>query len=260
MRGDTKIRQTTAGCIVVVCKMKEQPRRERGQGRAPKAKCSSPGQQRYNQVRRESALELLLAANFPTPGSALVVTLTYDDRHLPKNLKEAQKRLEYFREKINRERKKAGLPPARMIWCTEVNSSASGRWHHHLAIEATGSDYDMIRRCWIYGADIECEKLRVDDEKNHETLARYMSKEKREAQDYNAKPGTQAWSCSRNCKRPEVDVMAVDADRKIRPPRGATVLLHELKSTEFANYELYKWRLPFTAFKRAPRAKRRRFL
>ena len=249
----------SAGCLMLVCDMAQTPRREKGQARAPRSRQTNPGQARCNQIRRERDLELLLAANFPVPGSAVVVTLTYDDRHLPKTLREAQRRLGYFRSKLRAARKQAGLPEPRMIWCTEALSSASGRWHHHLVLDNTGEDLAMLRSCWIYGAEIEAEKLRVDDEKNHATLARYMNKEKREAQDYLSKPGQQAWSCSRNCKRPEVDVLTVDTGARLRTPRGATVLLHELRETEFGLYEIALFRLPFSAFRRPARA-RRRFL
>ena len=59
-----------------------------------------------NQIYSAQKLELMLSANFPTPGSALVVTLTHDDAHMPKSRKEAQARFKYFLKKL-----RAAPPP-----------------------------------------------------------------------------------------------------------------------------------------------------
>ena len=112
-----------------------------------------------------------------------MLVLTFDDAHLPRTRKEAQRRFKYFLKKLRTERARAGLPEPRVIFSPEVLSSASGRWHYHIVMDSTGDDLDTVRRCWIYGSDIQAEKLRVDAEKNHETLARYMNKELREVQE-----------------------------------------------------------------------------
>ena len=177
-----------------------------------------------NQINSTMELELRLAANFPTAGSGLVIVLTYDDEHLPKTRKQAQRRFAYFLKKLRAAREAAGLPAPRVIYAPEVLTSESGRWHHHIVLDNTGDDLSMVRRCWGYGSDIDCEKLRVDDEKNHETLARYMSKELREAQEYECRPGLHGWGCTRNCRKPEVDIVLVDEDAQLEAPRGATVL------------------------------------
>ena len=64
--------------------------------RAAKHRASSAAQRRMNQIYSAQKLELMLSANFPAPGSALVVTLTHDDAHMPKSRKEAQARFKYF--------------------------------------------------------------------------------------------------------------------------------------------------------------------
>lgn len=237
------------------------PARSRGDSpkvRAAKAKATSLAQRRMNEINSTMELELRLAANFPTAGSGLVIVLTYDDEHLPKSRKEAQRRFAYFLKKLREARRAAGLPVPRVIYAPEVLTSASGRWHHHIVVDSTGDDLPMIRRCWIYGSDIECEKLRVDDEKNHETLARYMNKELREAQEYECRAGLHGWGCTRNCLKPEVDVVLVEDGERLEPPRGATVLMREERRTEFAGYEILKYRLGAGAFRHPPRARRRR--
>lgn len=226
--------------------------------RQAKRQASSAAQRRMNQIYSYQQLELRLAVNFPTPGSALVVTLTHDDAHMPRSRKEAQLRFKYFLQKLRAARKAAGLPEPVVFWAPEILTSESGRWHQHIVLDSTGRDLDMIRRCWIYGSEIEAEKLRVDDEKNHETLARYMTKELRECQEYEAKPGLHGWSCTRNARRPEVDTLTVPDDYDLEPPDGCTVLLDESRSTVWASYRVLKVRLGGESFPAAPRAKRRR--
>ena len=226
--------------------------------RQAKHKASSEAQRRMNQIYSYQNLELMLAANFPTAGSGLVVTLTFDDRHMPGSRREALRRFKYFRTKLDKARKAAGLPELVAFWSPEVLTSASGRWHFHIVVNSTGRDAELIRSCWIYGSDIEIEKLRVDAEKNHETLARYMTKELREVQDYDDRPGLHGWSCTRNAKRPERETLTVRDDFRLEAPEGCTVLIDERRSTEYASWHVLKIRLNGGGFDRPPRAKRRR--
>lgn len=248
----------TAGCLVVQAVYPRRDRRDDEKVRAAKSKASTEAQKRMNQIYSYQKLELILAANFPRAGSGLVVTLSYDDAHLPKTRSACQRRLRYFLKLLREARKKEGLPPPRAVYCTEVLTSGSGRWHHHLVLDSTGRDLELIRRCWIYGSDIEAEPLRVDAEKNHETQARYMSKEPRECQDEIAKPGLHAWSCTRNCLRPSVETEAVDGDASIEPPEGVTVLMDERRQTEWASWRVVKYRIGDGCFQRPPRARRRK--
>ena len=257
MAGKT-LKRIYAGAIVVEalydrCSPRDGPRQ-----RAEKKKASSEAQRRLNKINSAQQLELRLAANYPAPGSALVITLTYDDAHLPGSRQEAQRRFKYFLQKIRRKRLSAGLPEPVVFWAPEVLTSASGRWHHHAVIDNTGIDMDIIRRCWIYGGDIFVEKLRVDNEKNHETLARYMTKELRECQDYTARPGLHGWSCTRNARKPETETITVPADYALEAPEGCEVLIDESRSTEWSSWRVLKYRIPGEAFAPAPRARRRR--
>ena len=254
-----KIRKIiTAGCLVVEAVYPKKERADSDRERAAKSKASSEAQRRMNQIYSYQKFELILAANFPTAGSGLVVTLTYDDEHLPRSRTEAQRRFKYFLSKLRRARREAGLPEPVVAAAPEVLTSASGRWHHHCVIDNTGQDIDMLRACWIYGSDIDVKKLRVDAEKNHETLARYMTKELRECQDYDDKPGLHGWSCTRNAKRPETETVTVPDDFKLEAPEGSTVIINERRSTEWASWHVIKYRFGGAGFDRPPRAKRRR--
>lgn len=226
--------------------------------RQAKHQASSDAQRRMNQIYSYQKLELMLAVNFPRAGSALVLVLTFDEAHAPKSRKEAQRRFKYFLKKLREAYRAAGLPEPVVFWSPECLTSATGRWHFHAVISSTGRDLDLIRSCWIYGSDVEAEKLRVDAEKNHETLARYMTKELRECQEYDARPGLHGWSCTRNAKKPEAETMTVPDDFRIEPPEDSVVLLDEKKATEWAAYHVIKFRLTGEGFDRPPRAKRRR--
>lgn len=225
--------------------------------RAAKRQASSEAQRKMNQINSYQQLELMLAVNFPTAGSGLVTVVTFDDAHMPKNRREALDRLKYFKKLLREARRAAGLPDPVICSAPEVLTSESGRWHFHLVIDNTGQDYDMIRSSWIYGSDVDISPLRVDKEKNHETLARYMTKELRECQDYDCRPGLHSWSWTRNAKRPETDAVVVQDDFQLDVPEDATVLLDEQKQTAFAAWRVMKIRYACAQAPK-PRARRRR--
>ncbi|MBO7668396.1 MAG: hypothetical protein J6T26_08045 [Firmicutes bacterium] len=252
------LKRTYAGPVRIEALYPRGSRYDTTKQRGAKMKASSEAQRRMNRIYSYQKLELALAVNFPTPGSALVVVLTFDDEHLPKDRAAALRRLDYFREKLNAAYDEAGLPRPVIFWAPEVLTSASGRWHFHLVMTNSGHDLEILRRCWIYGSDIEAEKLRVDAEKNHETLAKYMTKELRECQDCDSKPGLHGWSCTRNAKKPETETLTVPDDFQLEPPEDCTVLIDERRSTEWASWHVIKYRFGAEAFARAPRAKRRR--
>lgn len=206
--------------------------RESPRIRAAKRKVSTEAQQRINARYSWEKLELMLAANY-VPGD-LVITLTYDDEHLPKERAGAVARLKWFRYELRRERQKRG-EDLRMIWTTE-HKLGEGRWHHHCVINATdGQDFGEIARLWPWGSNIEIRRLQVDKEKTYESLARYMTKEARE------RPGLRSWSYTRNCRKPEIETFPVPDDTRIEVPEGATILEEQTKRTEFAEYTFVKF-------------------
>ena len=268
------LKRIDAGGIQIAALYNRCTGRETPRERQAKHQASSEAQRRMNQIYSYQQLELRLAVNFPTPGSGLWVTLTFDDDHMPGSRKEAQQRFKYFLKKLRQARRKAGLPDPVVFWALEVLTSTSGRWHVHLVMDNTGRDFDLIRSCWSYGSDIEICKLGVSEPGRklpdwmdrdaeepgnyYRSVARYMTKELRECQEYDARPGLHGWSCTRSCRRPEVDEQIVEDSRQLRAPRGATVLIHERRSTELTESVLLKYRLPARCFTPRARARRRR--
>lgn len=251
--------------------------REAPRIRAAKQKASSEAQRRMNKIYSYQKLELMLAVNFPREGSALVCCATFDDRHMPKSRQEAQQRFKYFLKRLRAERKAEGLPEPVVFWAPEILTSDSNRWHFHFVLDSTGRDLDMIRRCWIYGSEIEAEKLGKpsrehtpswmrevvtlagDEPDNlYKALAIYMTKELRECQEYDSKPGLHGWSCTRNARKPEVETLTVPDDYELQAPKGSKVLLDERRVTQYASWYVIKYRFDGSAYPAPPRARRRR--
>lgn len=217
--------------------------------RAGKKALSSEAQQRMNLKYAYQKLELEIAANFGVRD--LWVTLTYDDDHLPGSRKEANAIMASFWKKLRAARRGEGQE-LRYIYVTE-HKHGDGRWHHHALINATGDDYELIRRLWKRG-NVEFRQLRVDRDKNFETLARYMCKEQRD------KVGQCLWSGSRNLQKPEYDCCRVPNDTPLTPPENAAVLSDtgDIR-TEYGHYRYIKYLAGgWPGSEQAPRAKRRR--
>lgn len=241
-----------AGPLVKECIYTMSSRHDSPQARGSKKKLSTEAQQRMNDVYSWQKLEMLLAANFLS--GDLVVVLTYDDAHLPKNRAEAQACVKYFRAKLAKERRAVGQELV-MFWNEEhfhqhKDELQDKRWHHHAVINSTGADYESLARAWTYGK-VLIAPLKVDAEKNYTTLARYMCKESRD------KPGQRSWSYTRNAKKPEVETFRVPDDTQIAAPRGSIVLEDAKDRTQYGVYQYIKY-ISMTDGKHAHKRARRR--
>ena len=76
------------------------------EARAAKTKCSTAARQRMNMKYAWQKLELLLASNFSARD--LVVTLTYDDDHLPDDRDGAVEKIKRFWVQLRKARRLAG--------------------------------------------------------------------------------------------------------------------------------------------------------
>lgn len=218
--------------------------------RAGKRALSSAAQQRMNLKYAYQKLELEIAANFGVRD--LYITFTYDDEHLPDSRREAQRRMQAFFRRLRAARRRLGAE-VRYIYVTE-HKHGEGRWHHHVLLNSTGEDFALISRLWDQGS-VEFRTLRVDRDKNYETLARYLCKEQRE------KLGLRLWSCSRNLQKPERECFRVPDDTPLRPPLSKkTVLLADSGDvhTAYGHYRFIKYLVSGWGGKPRPRARRRK--
>lgn len=216
--------------------------------RQGKRQLSSEAQQRMNLKYAWQKLELEIAANFGLRD--LYATLTYDDAHLPVSRKEANARVQAFWKRLRAARRDAGQE-LRYIYVTE-HKHGEGRWHHHVLINATGEDYELIRKLWGQGG-IEFKQIRIDRDKNFETLARYLCKEQRD------KLGQRLWSGSRTLAKPERECFRVPNDTPLTPPPTATVLTDTGDvTTAYGHFRYIKYLAHGWASEPKAKAKRRR--
>lgn len=216
--------------------------------RQGKKALSSEAQQRMNLKYAWQKLELEIAANFGVRD--LYATLTYDDKHLPDSRRAANAKVQAFFRRFRAARKANGQE-LRYIYITE-HKHGDGRWHHHVLINATGEDYDLIRQLWGQG-NIEFRQIQINRDKNFETLARYFCKEQRD------KVGQRLWSGSRNLRKPERECYRVPNDTPLTPPKHALVLTDTGDvTTAYGHFRYIKYLGSGWDTSGRPKAKRRR--
>lgn len=240
----------TAGPLVVEAVYPAPHPRDPEAVRRGKKALSSQAQQRMNLIYAWQRLELLIAANFSRKD--LFITLTYDDVHLPGDRKEALNRINSFVKQLRKVRRINGQA-LRYIYVTE-HKHGEGRWHHHFLINATGEDYEDIRKLWGQGG-VEFRSIRVDKEKHFETLARYLCKEQRD------KVGQRLWSGSRNLCKPQRDCFRVPDDTPLKPPpKSRALLLADTGdvTTAYGHYRYIKYIVQNGIVPQRSRVKRRR--
>ncbi len=222
------IKHITAGLlhIEVIGTIPDRPPGRRG--RAARSCATSPAQQFYNDKCSWRELELMVAGNFGK--HALVLTLTYDNEHLPESKAAANR---YFQKCIRKLRAARKLREAELkyIYVTEGfhekrendwlegdGSLEDRRLHHHVVINTTGiDDLEEIRSLWQGGGYIRAEPLDVH---YYKELAKYMTKEAREFG--RPKPGERTWRSSRNLQKPTVEYIEIPSDSvTLAPPYGA---------------------------------------
>lgn len=177
---------------------------------------SSPAREALNAKLSWQKLMLILASNFKSDD--LVVSLTYRNDQLPRNRDEAHKRLSYFVRLLRAERKARGVPLVG-VKITE-GYHTGGRLHHHFIVNATGGDYNEIRKLWArYGDDVDLEPFGDD---GAERWAKYLTKEPR--MQGRRHIGDRTWTTTRNAKKPAVlPTEYVPEEEALLPPPGAKI-------------------------------------
>ena len=152
-------------------------------------KKTNESQKKLNTKNARKKLERLANANF-TDGD-IWATLTYDKEHLPQSMEEALKNMQNYIRRIQYQRKKKGLPPAKYIYITEYDESKEIRYHHHLIIDGL-LDMDTIEKVWKCGRRNNTRRISTDD-KGITGLATYIAKDPK---------GSKRWCSSLNLKKP----------------------------------------------------------
>lgn len=200
--------------------------------------------QRYSTRVREAInfrtsyekLWLILECNFKW--NDLFVTLGYCDDRLPKTKEAAERRLSYFIRELRAERKKEGQALV-YVRVTEGFHS-DGRLHHHLILNATGGDFDTIRRLWARnGTDVDFELYCRKDPVAH---AKYITKEPREKGRRHV--GDRIWRVSRNCLRPVTIKEDVASGSQLCAPAGAIIQSTNEENNTFGRFQYIRAVLP----------------
>lgn len=206
------------------------PAREAGRRRTGRCRPVSAAQQFYNDKCSWRELELKLATNFG--GHDLVITLTYDDLHLPPDKRAADKKFQQLIRKLRAVRRKRG-EELRYIYVTEGwhgkaedeyfggdGQLEDKRLHHHWVLNSVGpKDFEEICSLWesIGGGYVRVEPVDVH---YYRELAKYLTKEAREFG--RAKPGERSWRASRNLAAYEVEYIEIPSDSvTLSAPPGA---------------------------------------
>ena len=156
-------------------------------GKRVKRQPSTEAQKKLNQRHREEKLVRLLHANF-TPED-LEIHLTYKGAQ-PESDEEAVRNLRNYIRRVQRLRKKLGLPPLKYIAVTE-RGKRGGRYHHHVTLSG-GMDRDELENMWTHGR-ANSRRLQFEED-GLAALGHYIVK---------SPVGKKAWTASKNLVDPE---------------------------------------------------------
>ena len=180
-------------------------KRNRRGTRSKKVKESLLSQKNINAKNAKRKLLQVMESNFNEKD--LHVTLTYNDKYLPKTLEDADREATNFIRRLRRKRKKNGLDDLKYILVTEHTiTNDEGieeitRVHHHLVING-GLDRDEVEDLWSKGryskkesmGFVNADRLQPDRNSGFTALSYYLTK----------KPANKrSWTCSQNLRRPE---------------------------------------------------------
>ncbi len=135
--------------IIPYTESQESHNRRKGK-REKKERVSEPKQKNLNDKNSKRFFVQLANMNFAHDPKALHVTVTYCDKYLPANLKEAEKEVSNYLRRINYARNKAGHPKLKYILVTEhqgTNDDNAVRVHHHIIMNG-GLGREEVEKLW----------------------------------------------------------------------------------------------------------------
>lgn len=216
--------------------------------RAEKSKMTSEARRVMNARASRNALAERIYANFGRGDK--FVTLTYRTADLPAKWAVAVECFTKYIDALRRRWKKKGRE-LKYIYITE-NKHGDGRIHHHLIINASDEDFNLLRSLWAYGDQVDIQPVNKYGVAYGDQLADYMMKERKPV-------GARAWTGSLNLIKPTVASTFVPSDTKLRVPKGAFVLEREERINTYGGYSYVCCILPKVG-KRPPENGNKRYL
>lgn len=198
-----------------------QGRAERGAAR----NCATSMRQRLNDRTAMAKLRRLLACNFGMNDH--VVTLTYDQEHLPHSPEQARDRfLKPFIRKLRQAIQQIPDAELRYIYVIE-GLHGDKRLHHHVVVPDLPGVREICETIWTHGM-VGFSRIR---EKGYDGWARYLTKEPRKTG--RRYVGDRMWTSSLGLKQPEIEVYEVSDGYRYEPPPGVVITNNEDWQTEF---------------------------
>lgn len=179
----------------------------KGIARNPNAQKSSEQMKKQNQRNALNNLTDLLCENFCKDDMHIV--LTYRREYAP-TPEESKKQLDKFLRKARKVYREQGKE-LKYIAVTEYQNK---RIHHHLIVNAI--DARLLQNVWEYG------RLRptyLDGTGDYAQLAAYLIKETAKTYEMEDAPQRKRYTCSRNLKRPQVEIKKQSPKRWMPTPR-----------------------------------------
>lgn len=167
-----------------------------------KVKPTSTAMKAVNDRNSRKRFTRLAECNFEA-GKDYALTLTYDEA--PEDPERCRKDLTNYLSRVNRARKKAGLPRAKVM--AVIETGKRGRLHHHLLISG-GLDRDRMETLWGMGY-ANCDRIQ-EGKGGLTALTRYMTKGFEGKRD----KGRHRYYYSRNLKKPVETVSRTRISRR----------------------------------------------
>lgn len=183
-------KRTRAGRTITVQQYRKPGRhkgkREKGEGITTQA-------QKAGNMRR-AVLQLTWLMNTNFQDGDYLVTLDYKKEARPRDRERMNKDFTNFWDRLNRRRKKLGLPPAIYIRVMEIGKK--GARHHHMMLPQM--DVRLIQECWTAGG-INIKPLYTDG--NYRGVAEYFVKYAKKTMETEGREMKKLWYPSKGLKR-----------------------------------------------------------
>lgn len=236
----------TAGRVVSTYMYTVPSGRDKPHVREAKLKCSTKARTDMNLRQATKKLENLINTNFSEKD--LLVTLTYNNEHLPITYNDSKIIVRKFISKFRKKRVK-DKKDLKYIYVTEHKHA---RIHHHFIINGTGKKLEQeledIEEIWGKGT-IEVERL--DNSGNYSDLAHYLTKENKDDKTIYSR----RWNSSLNLDKPLIETKTAHDNESLTVPLGASVIEGDSFRNEWGEYVYIKYLLPRKPYK--PRTKKK---
>lgn len=188
-------------------------------------------QKNLNANNMQKRVVRLINTNFTNED--IWATYTYDEKHLPDDIKSAKKDMVNYIRRLKEHIKKYKLPKLKYIYVTEsYDDGKKKRIHHHIIMNF--SDRDFAEKLWDKGAYPQSRRLQPNDY-GLEGIARYVSKEVKSGK---IGKNTKSYCISRNLDKP-IETVSDNkiSKRQVRDIAGNENIAFEFFENEYSGYK-----------------------